>query len=162
MGVIDLDARVKKLEQDGGGLASVVDQIDSDLTALDEQINGDGETDFGLAGDVAELQTTTRTELTIVSPYQQESDSGDSCVLRNGNVVSVHISVKGLTANTSAVVTTIPETLRPSTYVYQLGVSGDFTTYAIAAINPDNGQVTIESKGTQAHCDLTYCLYSTS
>ena len=56
MGVIDLDARVKKLEAEQGG-GAVIDQIEADLTALEEQINGDGETDLGLAGDVADLQT---------------------------------------------------------------------------------------------------------
>ena len=56
MGVIDLDARVKKLEQDAGG-GAVIDQIEAELTALEEQINGDGETDLGLAGDVEALTT---------------------------------------------------------------------------------------------------------
>ena len=160
MGVIDLDARVKKLEQDAGG--AVIDQLEAAVTALEETINGDGETDLGLVGDVAALQTTTRIELPIASPYENESDSGNSCVLCCGNVVTVHISIKGLTANTSATITTIPETLRPSTYVYQLGVSGDLTTYATATINPTTGAVLVESKGTQAHFDLTYCLYSAS
>lgn len=55
MGVIDLDARVRKLEQGGGGGAEI-DQIEAALTALEEQINGDGETDLGLAGDVSDLE----------------------------------------------------------------------------------------------------------
>lgn len=55
MGVIDLDARVRKLEQEGAG-GAVIDQIEAELTALDEQINGDGELDLGLAGDVAALE----------------------------------------------------------------------------------------------------------
>ena len=57
MGVIDLDARVKKLEQEAGG-GAVIDQLEAAVTALEEQINGDGETDLGLAGDVAALEET--------------------------------------------------------------------------------------------------------
>ena len=54
MGVIDLNARVTALEKNGAGGAEI-DQIEADLTALEEQINGDGETDLGLAGDVAAI-----------------------------------------------------------------------------------------------------------
>lgn len=56
MGVIDLDARVKKLEQGGGG--EEIDQIEADLTALENTVNGNGETDFGLVGDVDALETS--------------------------------------------------------------------------------------------------------
>ena len=54
MGVIDLDARVKKLEQDAGG-GAVIDQLEAAVTALEETVNGDGDTDLGLVGDVADL-----------------------------------------------------------------------------------------------------------
>lgn len=56
MGVIDLDARVKKLEEGGGG--AEIDQIEADLTALENVVSGNGETTFGLEGDVAALETT--------------------------------------------------------------------------------------------------------
>lgn len=59
MGVIDLDARVKKLEQEAGG-GAVIDQLEAAVTALEEQINGDGETDLGLAGDVETLETAVQ------------------------------------------------------------------------------------------------------
>lgn len=39
MGVIDLDARVKKLEQGGAGGAEI-DQIEADLTALENTVDG--------------------------------------------------------------------------------------------------------------------------
>ena len=60
MGVIDLDARVKKLEsgESGGVDPTVIDQLEAAVTALEETVNGDGETDFGLVGDVAALETT--------------------------------------------------------------------------------------------------------
>ena len=57
MGVIDLDARVKKLEQGGGGIdPTVIDQLEAAVIDLEETVNGDGETDLGLVGDVAALQ----------------------------------------------------------------------------------------------------------
>lgn len=56
MGVIDLDARVKKLEQGGG--SAEIDQIEADLTALENVVSGNGETTFGLVGDVATLDET--------------------------------------------------------------------------------------------------------
>ena len=40
MGVIDLDARVKKLEQGGGG--AEIDQIEADLTALENTVGAIG------------------------------------------------------------------------------------------------------------------------
>lgn len=55
MGVINLNDRVDKLEESTASLGSVTDQIDAEVTALDEQINGDGETDLGLAGAVTAL-----------------------------------------------------------------------------------------------------------
>lgn len=60
MGVIDLDARVKKLEagESGGVDPDVIDQLEAAVTDLEETVNGDGETDFGLVGDVAALETT--------------------------------------------------------------------------------------------------------
>ena len=54
MGVIDLDARVKKLEQGGGG--AEIDQIEADLTALENTV-GD------LIEDVSE-KITLNTSLT--------------------------------------------------------------------------------------------------
>ena len=57
MGVIDLDARVKKLEAEQGG-GAVIDQLEAAVTALDEEINGNGTTTFGLAGDVNDLKTS--------------------------------------------------------------------------------------------------------
>ena len=58
MGVIDLDARVKKLEQGGGSIdPTVIDQLEAAVTDLEETVNGDGETDLGLVGDVAALAT---------------------------------------------------------------------------------------------------------
>lgn len=60
MGVIDLDARVKKLEEGGGGGADpgVIDQLEAAVTDLEETVNGDGDTDLGLVGDMAALETT--------------------------------------------------------------------------------------------------------
>lgn len=55
MGVIDLNARVTALEKNGAGGAEL-DQIEADLTALEETVNGNGETDLGLVGDVAALE----------------------------------------------------------------------------------------------------------
>ena len=66
MGVINLNARVDALEESTTSLGSATDQIGAEVTALDEQINGDGDTDLGLAGDVADLSAALPTEKTLV------------------------------------------------------------------------------------------------
>lgn len=66
MGVINLNARVDALEESTTSLGSATDQIGAEVTALDEQINGDGDTDLGLAGDVADLSAALPNEKTLV------------------------------------------------------------------------------------------------
>lgn len=93
MGVIDLDARVKKLEEGGGGGAdpTVIDQLEAAVTALEETVNGDGETDLGLVGDVAALETATTpvdvSNLFTPNPSLTFRDSSQLIARKIGNIV---------------------------------------------------------------------------
>lgn len=59
MGVINLDERVSKLEKSvNDDLAGTVDEMSSELTSLDEQINGTTLSPGGLAGNVEAIETT--------------------------------------------------------------------------------------------------------
>ena len=137
MGVIDLDARVKKLEAEQGG-GAVIDQIEADLTALEEQINGDGETDLGLAGDVDALETavgalqtatavTDVTNLFTLNPDKVEEDGYYLKAVKVHNTVFVQgtASVSGTeTAGSTVTLYTIDQSIRPGDIVtaYALGV----------------------------------------
>ena len=143
MGVIDLDARVKKLEQGGGGGAEI-DQIEADLTALEEQINGDGETDFGLAGDVSDIQAD------LVSVDLSSLLTGKAAVVTDaklrkyGNVYEISILTDKTVATTLTSMVTLPVEARPTVKfgaaVTMLDIS-DVSKRAIAIVNTD-GTVT--------------------
>ena len=128
MGVIDLDARVKKLEE-GGASGAILDQLAAEVTALDEQINGNGETDLGLAGDVAELSAgaiPTRTEVTTLTTGDPIAASGGVFYEVLGNLVHIHVAaaIGAGGINTVKPVFTMPEGLRPDTLIAVAG-SGD-------------------------------------
>lgn len=58
MGVVHNKAEIdelRELVESGGG--GSVEELTEKVNTLDETVNGDGETSFGLVGDVAELQT---------------------------------------------------------------------------------------------------------
>lgn len=96
MGVIDLDKRVRKLEQDGAG-GAVVDQLEAAVTAIENEL------------------TVTVTDVTddIVNP------EGVTCNLATletyGKIVHFHAEFVAESGNTGIedTVYTVPETLRP-------------------------------------------------
>ena len=94
MGVINLNDRVDKLEESTTSLGSVTDQIDAEVTALDEQINGDGDTDLGLAGDVADLSAALPNEKTLVLASSTASSTKKFAitVLDNGTISATEIT----------------------------------------------------------------------
>lgn len=165
MGVIDLDARVKKLEQGGGSGGAVIDQIEADLTALEEQINGDGETDLGLAGDVAELQAAAvpvKTEVTTLSTGTPITIGAAGGVYYEvlGNLVHVHAAVSGLTAATHNVITTLPADIRPATNIYFMAPSAVSTGIFAQVMIGADGTVDIYpmTGGTEALFDGCYLI----
>ena len=126
MGVIDLDARVKKLEsgESGGVDPTVIDQLEAAVTALEETVNGDGETDLGLVGDVAALSSTVGDLIEDVSDKFTPNDAltfadGDPevYIVRIGNMCFLHIKAS-ITTGASAVgsetvLGTLDESIRP-------------------------------------------------
>ena len=87
MGVIDLDARVKKLEQEGAG-GAVIDQLEAAVTALEGDVED--------LQDAAEYSTTER----IVGKWIDGSDVYEKSVKLEGVVYT--------TANTNHTVMEIP------------------------------------------------------
>ena len=158
MGVIDLDARVKKLEEGGTG-GAVIDQLEAEVTALDEQINGNGETSFGLAGDVSDLKTAAvpvQYEIEVESDVSPDSANGGCYYTVIGNLVFVHVAVDSLTANTALTVGTLPSAVRPSSHIYAVGVGFDQTKWSRLVISYDTGVITIRSEDTKARAMIMY------
>lgn len=169
MGVIDLDARVKKLEADSGSSAEI-DQIEAAVTALENTVSGNGTTTFGLEGDVAALQAAAvpeRTEVTdLPTGISAYSDYGGVFYETLGNLVHVHVAVSGLTAFTGTTIITLPEAVRPEygdtpiafgTGSATFGETGAFVLCK-ALSSPINGNVIVNSAGTYAIVDLWYTI----
>ena len=127
MGVIDLDARVKKLEAGGGGGADpgVIDQLEAAVTDLEETVNGNGETDFGLVGDVATLETAFGELVTdITDQFTPNPDltftAADTSytITKIGNMVFMNgtfaISAGASSAGSTTILGTIAAGYRPS------------------------------------------------
>ena len=144
MGVIDLDARVKKLEEGGGGAdPGVIDQLESAVTALEETVNGDGDTDLGLVGDVATLEETiygdgdtdlglvgdlaaltevvnagvkpVRTPVTTLTSGSPYDAYGGVYYEQLGNLIHVHVAASGVSSSNVSTIFTLPEAIRPIT-----------------------------------------------
>lgn len=187
MGVIDLDARVKKLEQEAGG-GAVIDQLEAavtaleetvngdgetdlglvgDVAALDEQINGDGETDFGLAGDVAELaeavsqigggETPVKHELTLNTGLSANSTYGGCFYVKMGNLIYLHFALTGLTVGVKTTVVTLPSEARPVTSVFNVGYSN-----AASIPNYPDCSMIVGSDGQCAICSSAAAAYVTA
>lgn len=101
MGVIDLDARVKKLEQ--ADTSSEIDQIEADLTALENAV-GD------LIEDVSD-KITFNTELDFAEGFPKIS------IMRIGNMCFlqciVDISTGASQEGSDTVIGTLDESIRP-------------------------------------------------
>lgn len=189
MGVIDLDKRVKKLEAGGGGGADpgVIDQLEAAVTDLEETINGDGETDLGLVGDVAALEETVngdgetsfglvgdvaalktggtpvRTAVTTLTSGSVYSAYGGVYYERLGNLIHVHVAASGVSSSNVSAIFTLPEAIRPATgdAVVASGWSfmyfGDSNTPCKGEIKSD-GVVSVKSGGTYAIIEFYYMI----
>lgn len=151
MGVIDLDARVKKLEKDGTG-GAVIDQLEAAVTSLEETVNGNGETDLGLVGDVAALQTDTSVvdesaKFTVNNALTIDEASPGVSIMRVGNVVYFYcqfsITAGASTAGTDTVLGTIDTSIRPQFNISTIAL-GETESVRTAFIG-SNGDV--KSKG---------------
>ncbi len=102
MGVIDLDARVKKLEQGGSGGAEI-DQIEADLTALENTV-GD------LIEDVSD-KITFNTDLGFAEGFPKISITriGNMCFLQCAVDIGSGASQEG----SDTVIGTLDESIRP-------------------------------------------------
>lgn len=148
MGVIDLDKRVKKLEQDETGGAEL-DQLEAAVTALEEN---------------ATPERTVVTNLTNGTAYD---DFGGVFYEKLGNLVHVHVSVSGVTTNTNTVIFTMPEALRPTGATCSaVGVSqqyfSDSLTLCKGRVSASDGNVSVLSNGTYAIIEFYYILVPTT
>lgn len=130
MGVIDLDARVKKLEQGGGGAdPTVIDQLEAAVTALEE----------------AAIPQKTAIELNEGIISDTVNGGAYFCLL--GNLIYIHIAVKGLTTTATAI-GTLPESARPENHCYCPGLGQALSNTAGMSINATNGTITVATTGT--------------
>lgn len=168
MGVIDLDARVKKLEEGGAG-GAVIDQLESAVTALEETVNGNGTTDLGLVGDVSDLETAVsaietasvadRHTIELESGFTEQTANGGCFYETIGNIVHIHIAVDGFTSGTAATLSTLPEAVRPDIPIYFRGNTAGYVETSKVA----SGKVLADGKidifpynGTSCNADFVY------
>lgn len=110
MGVIDLDARVKKLEQGGGGGAEI-DQIEADLTALGNTVADLEIAVDNLSGmDVSDM-ITFNADLDFAEGFPKISITriGNMCFLQCAVDISTGASQEG----SDTVIGTLDESIRP-------------------------------------------------
>lgn len=142
MGVIDLDKRVKKLEQDGASGAADLDQLEASVTALE---NLNSYSHVSVDDDLPE-GITSMTEHYPGCYYEVV-----------GQLVHIAVNVEGLTAGLSEELFTLPETIRATYTTFGVGVGGAGGKFSTISTG-DSGKVMITSEDTKAHADLFYVL----
>ena len=158
MGVIDLDARVKKLEAGGGGGADpgVIDQLEAAVTDLEETVNGNGETDFGLVGDVAALEAAVPTVTDLsASLTGAASFTTSASLIKYGNLRVLDVLMDKYLPTTTTSAVTIPEGERPSRTIgaaVSVTYSGDVSKRIMALITPA-GAVNVVGNSALANND---------
>lgn len=154
MGVIDLDARVKKLEQDAGG-GAVIDQLEAAVTALEETVNGDGDTNLGLVGDVAALDEQINgdgeTDFGLVGDVASLATAIQNCA-NVTNVSSLLAWNNSLTMDASSTLTAF----KIGNAVF-LRVMADVTTGA-ASVGNSTIYLTVDSTIRPANSSYSYSL----
>ena len=167
MGVIDLDARVKKLEAEGTG-GAVIDQLEAAVTSLEETVNGNGETDFGLVGDVAALETAfgnliedVTSKVTLSEGIALDTGARDRYIkaYKIGNIVILQVEVK-CTAGSSAAGTAyhifdLDASITPPALSAGFGL-GSASVKSAVLISP-NGYVTTDG-GAYLSCGVVWTL----
>lgn len=142
MGVIDLDARVKKLEQDGTG-GAVIDQLEAAVTALEEAA-------VPSKTDVTELDHGEIADSTTGGVYYEVM----------GNLVHVHVAALSFTANTRTTAFVLPEAIRPVTPIFNAvyATQIDSNKYPGFVIIGANGNVDVITPTGSVFADITYLL----
>lgn len=125
MGVIDLNARVRALEENAGN-SQEIDQIEADLTALEETVDG-------LIEDVSD-KLTLNPNLTFADGYPVViiTKIGDYCFCQILGSVSSGASAAGV----DYPVGTLDEAIRPSTAVSAFTI-GELTSARSSFIGTD-------------------------
>ena len=129
MGVIDLDARVKKLEQGSSGSAEI-DQIEADLTALENTVRD-------LIEDVTD-KLTWNPGLTFAagSPTVSITRIGNLCYMVAGGTISAGSE----SAGTLTTLATLDSSIWPDDYAFTYGMGHSNSAY-VCCVNTD-GTVT--------------------
>lgn len=141
MGVIDLNARVKSLEEGAESQGAALDQLDSALTATDN-----------LLEESVSLRLISFNDEDL--PEGITVKSGKSCYIEYvGNVYHGHFEVTGLTANLYTTLVEIPTTLRPASVVYAIGIGVDYTDGKICRADAST-DIHVKSETTAASFDI--------
>lgn len=162
MGVVDLNARLTALEKTVADdpTGTVIDQLEAAVTDLEETVNGDGETDLGLVGDVAALQTATAVTKADLTPETGSAGTGGCFYVVCGNLVYIHLNLTGLTSGTTYNrIADVPEAIYPAATVVALGTGAEPSTdVARAIVSSTNGRITVVSSTTTAIVDIMYLI----
>lgn len=168
MGVIDLNARVKALEQlDRSYYPEEFDQLSSEVIAIDNQINGDGGIDdtltalgstvTSLGGTVKALNSYAKTTVELPEGLTSEPDYGGCFIESIGKIRHAHIALSGLTANTNTTIVAIAAADRPDGTVYTIGLAGAIADgHTCAAFVSNN--IIVRSPDSMARFDLWWCV----
>ena len=146
MGVIDLDARVKKLEQDSGSSAEI-DQIEADLTSLENAVSG--------------YCIPVKTEVTQLDAGTPEAVSAGGVYYEvMGNLVHIHMTAGGFTVDTRTTSFTLPESVRPASPIFAVGYAGTADSNKLPAylIVKADGSVDVLSPTGYIYCDAVFLL----
>lgn len=167
MGVIDLDKRVKKLEAEGTG-GAVIDQLEAAVTDLEETVNGNGETDLGLVGDVAALEDVVSnliedvtSKVTLSEGIALDTGNRDRYIkaYKIANIVILHVEVKCTTgssaAGTAYHIFDLDASINPPALTATMGVGSSLAT-AKVLVSP-NGYVTTDG-GAYLSCTAVWTL----
>ena len=144
MGVIDLDARVKKLEsgESGGVDPTVIDQLEAAVTALE-------------AAAVPVKTPITLAENCGYTPITGGDGGCFYCVI--GNIVYLNISCDiSVTPTALTQIGTLPEEIRPTTNLYLVGFGKDFEKYSRLVISAETGLMTASSDDIKMRVYTTY------
>lgn len=84
-----------------------------------------------------------------ITPSSGSTASGQECYYaKSGNVVTVNIAITGLTANSTASITTLPAGYRPKSKVYAALQAGERSSFCTLEIGTD-GAVTVATHSTR-------------
>ena len=167
MGVIDLNARVKALEHlDRSYYPEEFDQLSAEVTAIDNQINGDGgidDTVTALGTTVTSLGTTVtalnayaKTTIELPEGLTAEADYGGCYLESIGKLRHAHVALSGVTANTNTTIVAIASGDRPDGQVYAIGLAGAIADgHTCAAFVSNN--IIVRSPDSMVRFDLWWC-----